>query len=352
MRRNSDGGGSPRAATARRRVPRLAHPPVPATPKVSIGLPVYNAETYLRRALDSLLGQTFQDIEIVICDNASEDRTPEICLEYSSNDDRIRYHRNPSNVGPAENFNRVFERASGEYFKWAAHDDWCAPRFLERCVAALDADPDVVLAYTGTVYVDAEGQPMGHARLLDFGDPSVLRRGHRWMRSFQVTPPAFGLIRASVLRETGLYGSEVQSEKVLLTKLILRGPWRLIPEPLLYCFTNRRSKRGTITIPGPGSPRSIRSSEGRGASQMPTSSDPERPRPMPRWRWRFLWRWRFFWRLVLAVAQARIPVHAKLLLIPGAIAHTIGAFFHPVFLGLRTPMSKPSGHTGASRTPP
>src|SRR5436190_12174806 len=94
-------------------------------PIVSIGLPVFNGERYLRQALDSLLGQDFQDFELIISDNASTDRTAEICRAYVAKDRRIRYYRNESNIGSAPNYRRVFELARGEFFKWCSHDDVC-----------------------------------------------------------------------------------------------------------------------------------------------------------------------------------------------------------------------------------
>ena len=99
-------------------------------PRVSIGLPVYNGENFLEFALDSILGQTFQDFELIISDNASTDATESICRRYAAKDSRIRYYRNPNNQGAAQNYNRVFALARGEYFKWAAHDDVCKPNYL------------------------------------------------------------------------------------------------------------------------------------------------------------------------------------------------------------------------------
>ena len=90
-----------------------------SAPLVTVGVPVYNGQRYLARALDSLLAQTFDDFEIVLCDNASEDRTAEICAAYAARDPRIRFHRNPQNLGLVRNFNRTFELAEGTYFKWA-----------------------------------------------------------------------------------------------------------------------------------------------------------------------------------------------------------------------------------------
>ena len=84
------------------------------SPKVSIGMPVYNGEKFIRRALDSLLDQTFADFEVIISDNASMDKTREICLEYAVKDERIRYYRNDVNIEPISNFNRVLHSASGQ----------------------------------------------------------------------------------------------------------------------------------------------------------------------------------------------------------------------------------------------
>ncbi len=87
-------------------------------PRVSIGLPVFNGERYLARAIDSILAQDFRDLELVVCDNASTDRTAEICAAYARRDPRVRYHRNPRNLGAGPNYDRCFHLARGEYFKW------------------------------------------------------------------------------------------------------------------------------------------------------------------------------------------------------------------------------------------
>ena len=103
-------------------------------PRVSIGLPIYNGENLVIETLDSFLSQTFSDFEVIISDNGSIDRTQQICEDYAAKDGRIKYYRNLKNLGVAPNLNRVFELSSGEYFKWADHDDLLAPDFLLRCV--------------------------------------------------------------------------------------------------------------------------------------------------------------------------------------------------------------------------
>jgi glycosyltransferase involved in cell wall biosynthesis len=123
---------------------------VNATPLVSIGLPVYNGQRFLAQALDSLLGQTLGDLEIVISDNGSTDRTAEICSRYAARDARIRYIRQESNRGAVWNFNFVALQARGQYFRWASANDFCDPRLLEKCVGMLRSDAGAVLCYGRT----------------------------------------------------------------------------------------------------------------------------------------------------------------------------------------------------------
>src|SRR4051794_27763407 len=127
-------------------------------PRVSIGMPVRNGAKYIRQAIDSILAQTFTDWELIVCDNASTDSTEQIVREYAARDSRIRYHRNPRDIGPAANHNIGFEMSRGEYFRWHAHDDMIAPTYLEKCVAALDADPTIAVAHTQTRIVDDKNE--------------------------------------------------------------------------------------------------------------------------------------------------------------------------------------------------
>ena len=141
-------------------------------PRVSIGMPVYNGAAFLRESLDSLLSQTYEDFELVISDNGSTDGTQNICRAYATEDVRIRYYREEENRGAAWNYNRVFELARGEYFKWAAHDDVHAPTFLERCVEVVDNNPDVLWCFSRHTHVDCYGRPLANPKA---GDISYLK---------------------------------------------------------------------------------------------------------------------------------------------------------------------------------
>ncbi len=129
-------------------------------PRVSVGLPVFNGERYLAEAINSVLMQSFADLELVISDNASSDGTPEICKDYMNRDSRIRYFRQPTNRGAGFNYNFVFQQAHGTYSKWMAHDDIISPAYVAACVEVLGSEPAVVLAHTQFVDVDEKAQPI------------------------------------------------------------------------------------------------------------------------------------------------------------------------------------------------
>ncbi len=122
--------------------------------KVSIGLPVYNGEDFLKYALDSLLSQTFRDFELIISDNASTDNTPKICQEYVLRDKRIRYIRQNNNMGALWNFNFVLKESNKEYFIWVSSDDKLHPEFLQKNIDILEKNKNVVCSIGDVIYSD------------------------------------------------------------------------------------------------------------------------------------------------------------------------------------------------------
>ena len=129
-------------------------------PKVSVAVMVYNGERYLREAVDSILGQTLTDFELVLCDNASTDGTEQICRDYARQDDRVRYHRNRRNIGLSSNFDLSATLCSAPLMKWAASDDVLGPTCLADCLELLDEKPQVVLAVPAGRLIDATGGPV------------------------------------------------------------------------------------------------------------------------------------------------------------------------------------------------
>jgi glycosyltransferase involved in cell wall biosynthesis len=203
-------------------------------PRLSIGLPVYNGERYLAQALDALLAQSFTDFELIISDNASTDRTEAICRRYLARDGRIRYFRQPVNLGAVPNHNFVARQARGEYFKWASHDDLYGRDLLLRCVEVLDADPAVVLCHAWEAFIDADGRIVHRVPYrLATDSPSAPERFSDLL-FVQGGDDFYGVVRTDVLRRTPLHGTYHHAERTLVTELGLYGPFRQIPEVLYF----------------------------------------------------------------------------------------------------------------------
>jgi hypothetical protein len=214
-------------------------------PRVSIGVPVYNGENYLERALGCIQAQTFEDFEVVISDNASTDRTEQICLDHATSDSRLRYFRQPRNVGVPGNFNEVCRRSGGEYFQWLAHDDLCEPTYVSRCIEALDSDHDAILAFSRAASIDHLDR-----RIKSWPSRSELASADPVRRLSEIlvfTEPCviFGLIRSAELRQTALFGSFWAADFALLAELALRGRFIEIPEELF--LLRQHGGRATFT---------------------------------------------------------------------------------------------------------
>jgi glycosyltransferase involved in cell wall biosynthesis len=228
-----------------------------ARPRLSVGLPVYNGQRYLAEAVDSLLGQSFEDFELIISDNASTDSTAEICRHYAQQDRRVRYIRLPHNIGLAPNHNFVVEQARGEFFKWAACDDLYGRDLLLRCVEALDEHPQVVLAHSWTAAIDGTGKvtqaykyPLatdspsapGRFRSLLFGASGLFESPEAGSRrlvridnhGILRADDQYGVVRTEVLRKVAPHDSYHRGDMIVVTELLLRGPFYQTPDWLYF----------------------------------------------------------------------------------------------------------------------
>lgn len=204
-------------------------------PRVSIALPVYNGERYLAQTIECLLAQDYQDVELLISDNASTDSTPQIALGYVRSDKRVTYVRNKRNLGVHPNFNAAFHRARGRYFKWAAHDDLYAPDFLSRCVAVLERDDSIALCFTRFRAIDQDGVFIGEQQ---WTMNLLAERPHQRFRQLVAKgrghSALFGVIRTAMLRKTRLLAHYWGADRALLAELSLHGRFYEISDPLFY----------------------------------------------------------------------------------------------------------------------
>jgi glycosyltransferase involved in cell wall biosynthesis len=210
-------------------------------PLVSIGLPIRNGERHLDEAVRSVLDQEYGHIELVISDNASDDGTEEICRVFARSDSRVRYHRQPRNIGLVPNFNAVLQLATGTYLKWMGDDDSLTPSYVTRCVEVLD-DPALILVTTRQAHVNADGAVESasyQGTLLRSASP--VDRFTEMLRllneSHLLLDPLYGMTRrtrvARVPRPVMLF-----EDQVFAARLALAGPFGHLDEVLSY----RRSK--------------------------------------------------------------------------------------------------------------
>jgi glycosyltransferase involved in cell wall biosynthesis len=193
-------------------------------PLVTIGMPAYNGGRYLAKALDSLLAQDYRSWELVISDDCSTDDTEAVARAYSSRDPRIRYVRQPSNLGEMANFNFALGQAKGPYFMWAADHDLWQPTFLSRCVAALEAKPEAVLAYPQSLLVDEEGAVIEEMDdQVDLEQTSALARYKHLIWNLSICNMIYGVARRDAMVAAGGYRDVLAPDRLVLARLALQG---------------------------------------------------------------------------------------------------------------------------------
>lgn len=207
------------------------------SPKVTIAIPVYNGELFIEQAIESVLNQSFDDWELIICDNASTDSTTSICEGFVKSESRIRYFRNDKNIGAAMNFNRTVELARGSYFRWLASDSSLDSKFIEECVSILDNDSSIASVSTGFASIlSHDGSKLEeiytnfnfniestHVRIKSIIDRVIRIRGPLLV---------WAMMRTKLLSQTGLIRPFIGSDSVFILEYGLKGKIAFIDKPL------------------------------------------------------------------------------------------------------------------------
>lgn len=212
------------------------------TPQVSIGMPVYNGEKFIGKALDSLLRQTFTDFELIISDNASTDGTEGICRHYVAKDSRIRYCRQSQNKGGSWNFNFVLHEAQCDYFMWAACDDSWDKNFIKDCVNFMDNHTDIGIVFskfwvTSRMYPIIKMKRFPNMSFLCNEDPFI--RVAKYIELEEATYKSnviYGLWRRSIAKQTidAFDGMKVDNETPYIVFFLTRHKCFQIPRILFY----------------------------------------------------------------------------------------------------------------------
>jgi len=209
---------------------RLAHL---AKPLVSVGIPTYNRAPLLRRAIESVLDQDYDHIELIISDNASTDDTQALCEEFCRRDSRVQYYRQPVNLGLTANFTAVFEHSSGQFYKWLADDDWIDQTYISHCVRELLQQPELAVVCGLTKWYSenqfrADGsktnllQHSGKARVLAF---------YRGVRSNEAV---YGLMRRDILSAVPTMANVFGADWFVMASIAFKGKIKTIETTTNY----------------------------------------------------------------------------------------------------------------------
>jgi glycosyltransferase involved in cell wall biosynthesis len=218
-----------------------------SNPKLTVAMPVFNGSNFIRDALDTIVNQSFTDFELIVCDNASRDDTCEIVQQYASRDSRIELIKNPRNIGASANYNLAFKHGRGEYLKWCAHDDKLCPNYLAACIAVLDRDPDVALAFGSTLGITGRNdivRPVGdETPSLDSDDPA--KRFKQALELCGTCFPIFGVFRRANLTRSTLHRPYYGSDRAVLAEAAIMGKFQRVEEAIFY---NREHEKRSINI--------------------------------------------------------------------------------------------------------
>ena len=209
----------------------------------SIGLPVRNGEKTIEDVTRSVLSQDYENLELIISDNASTDATEDVCRELAAADHRVKYFRQPQNIGLARNFHWVRQYADGDLFRWIGDDDKIAPSYVSKCVAAFADDPRLILVTTQLEYTEEDGQTRSlryDGTDLGSADPAV--RFAEMLRllteSYLLLDPMYGVYRRDALARIP-YKNMLRGDELFAARVALAGPWAHIPEILAHRHWDR-----------------------------------------------------------------------------------------------------------------
>lgn len=210
-------------------------------PKVTVGIPVYNEELNISSTLDSLLEQDYNNFEILISDNKSTDKTVEIIEKFIQKHSKIRLLRNEVNVGALENWNRLIRKADGKYFMIAGSHDLLSNNYISSLVESLENNPNAVLAYAKTIWIDETGKSMNiPCGYVDTSGFNLIRRFN--LVFFGNQHALYGVFKLSALRKTRLQTPVIAAGAILLNELSVLGDLIVNPNAIWYRRINRKKE--------------------------------------------------------------------------------------------------------------
>ncbi len=201
---------------------------------VSVCIPTYNYANYLPASIESVLGQTYRNFELIIVDDHSKDNSAEIALKYAIQNKEIRFYRNDKNLGMVENWNRCLELAKGSYVKVMGADDILEPSCLQKSVKVLAENPNVSLLSCARTLIDKDGQPI---RTSAYSHKFQIISGEKTIKKCFFTANLIGEPTATMFRKKDAFrGFDLRYRQLtdleMWFHLLEKGDFAFIPEPL------------------------------------------------------------------------------------------------------------------------
>ena len=217
---------------------------------MSIGIPAYNNGAYIGETIESILAQTYKNIELVIVDDNSSDNTYQVLQQYAEKDKRVKIYKNETNLGMAGNWNRCLELCTGEFMKLVCADDLLAPNMIEYEMKIFRKYPEVVLVGSDTRLVDLQGKYKGwyrrykHSGIID--GKIVVRKGFFSQDYFGA--PQANAFRRSAYEKVGGFSPEFHYivDYDFFVEIAKLGKIYIIHEPLNYFRVRGDSNTGQV----------------------------------------------------------------------------------------------------------
>lgn len=204
-------------------------------PVLGIGLPVYNGERFIKKKIESLLSQTFNDFEIFITDNCSTDGTLKICEEFAEKDQRIKIIHHGKNIGAKRNFYSSLEIAQNKFFVWTAVDDIMKPTFLEKNIQQLKSKTNFVGSISKIEYYSS----VNESKIKFIQLSPMIGTYERKIRTFLKRPSAnliYSIFRRDELRKSLVTESIGTWDSALVLNVLKYGDINVLDEILLKFF--------------------------------------------------------------------------------------------------------------------
>lgn len=217
-------------------------------PRVSVVLTTYNRSASLRSTIESILAQTFQDFELIVCDDRSPDDTPALVRRYTQTDPRIRYHRREKNLGMPANLSAGIRAARGEYIANLHDDDEYSPQLLERWTDALDRYPSAGFVFNAYRQQDAQGRiSCTYVEPLTECQPGAIVIENIFFRRWRFDSPIWGttMVRRSAYEAVGLFNERFGflADVDMWLRLAERFDVAYVSEPLITLAARDREPR-------------------------------------------------------------------------------------------------------------